>query len=154
MKVYLGSDHAGFALKKVIAKLIDDMGHEPVDCGAFEEDPSDDYPVFVARAIKKLSADVAEGKDSKAVIFGKSGQGEAMVANRTQGIRAVVFYGGKSEIPSLSREHNDSNVLSLGAGFLGVEEAKGAVTDWLNTSFTQDERHVRRIRQIDELTKN
>lgn len=151
MKIYLGSDHAGFTLKKVIAKLVTEMGYEPIDCGATEEDADDDYPVFVARAIKRLAADVADGKDSKAIVFGKSGQGEAMVANRTPGIRAAVFYGGKSEIPILSREHNDANVLSLGAGFLGIEEAKGAVTDWLSASFTQDERHVRRIRQIDEL---
>jgi ribose 5-phosphate isomerase B len=109
-------------------------------------DESDDYPDFIKIAAQKVSENP---QNSKAVILGKSGQGEAMVANRFRGIRAAVFHGGTLEIIRLSREHNDSNVLSLGASFVPIENAKEALELWLETPFSGEERHARRIKKID-----
>ncbi|PCI28605.1 ribose-5-phosphate isomerase, partial [Candidatus Kaiserbacteria bacterium] len=103
----------------------------------------DDYPDFVAHVAKEVS----ENPQHKAIILGGSGQGEAMVANRFKNVRAAVWYGGE-EIPELSREHNDSNILSIGARFVNEEEAKMAVKKWLYTEFSSEERHLRRIQQF------
>jgi ribose 5-phosphate isomerase B len=146
MKIYFAADHAGFELKNtLLAYVRDELKHEVEDCGAYELDEGDDYPDFISIAADKVSED----KGSRAVILGGSGQGEAIVANRYRGIRAVVYYGGNAEILRLSREHNDSNVLSLGARFLGEEEAKKAVGAWLEAPFSGEERHLRRLREID-----
>lgn len=123
-----------------------DLGHEVIDCGAFEYDETDDYPDFIAVAVANLKAELSDGR---AIILGKSGQGEAMLANRFPGIRATVYYGGPQEIISLSREHNDANVLSLGAGFVDPESAKETIRLWLDTPFTNEERHQRRIDKLD-----
>lgn len=147
MKVFFASDHAGFELKNQLAEYASSsLGHEVVDCGAFNLNPDDDYPDFVAVAIANLKD---ASPDSKAVILGKSGQGEAMVANRFSDIRAVVYYGGQEDIVTLSRQHNDANVLSLGAGFLDFESAKQVLEVWLNTPFSGEVRHQRRIAKID-----
>jgi ribose 5-phosphate isomerase B len=147
MKIYIATDHAGFPLKEEILPYVRDvLGYEVVDCGAETLDPNDDYPAFMQTAAKAVSENSVE---TKAIIFGGSGQGEAIVANRFPRVRAVVYYGGQPEIIRLSREHNDANVLSFGARFISVEDAKEAVATWLSTPFTQDERHVRRIAQID-----
>jgi len=105
----------------------------------------DDYPDFVIPLAKALSKD----KTFKGVIFGKSGQGEAITANKVKGIRAVVYYGGNLNIIKLSRQHNDSNVLSLGAGFLSYQEAVKAVDLWLKTPFSNALRHKRRLGKIE-----
>lgn len=148
-KVYFGSDHAGFDLKNQLLSYVQgDLGYEVEDCGAYECDPDDDYPEFIACAAKNVAADPAH---AVAIILGGSGQGEAMIANRHKGVRAAVYYGGAHEMVALSREHNDANVLSLGARFLSLEEAKVAVKVWLSTPFSGDVRHVRRIRKIDTL---
>lgn len=147
MKIYIATDHAGFPLKEqILPYLREELGYEVVDCGAEALDPNDDYPAFMQAAARAVSENP---EDTKAIIFGGSGQGEAIVANRFPHVRAVVYYGGQPEIIRLSREHNDANVLSFGGRFVSVEEAKEAVALWLHTSFTQDERHVRRIAQID-----
>lgn len=147
MKIFIATDHAGFELKNVlIAFLTDELGHEVVDCGAFSFDEGDDYPDFISVAISNLKEEVGE---AKAIILGGSGQGEAILANRYSGIRAAVYYGGPEEIITLSREHNDANVLSLGARFLDEATAKAAVGLWLNTNFSGEERHLRRIGKID-----
>ena len=147
MKIYIATDHAGFALKEHILPFVrEELGYEVVDCGALTLDPKDDYPAFMQAAARAVGENPEE---AKAIIFGWSGQGEAIVANRFPRVRAVVYYGGQPEIIRLSREHNDANVLSFGAHFVSVEEAKEAVALWLSTPFTQDERHVRRIAQID-----
>lgn len=145
MKIYLASDHAGFKHKEVLAQMLIEAGHEVVDKGAFTEDPSDDYPVLVRAAAEAVSSE----KGVRAVVLGGSGQGEAMVANRIKGIRAAVYYGGPLDIVKLSREHNDANVLSLGARFLSLDDAKAAVSLWLDTAFSGDERHTRRIKDIE-----
>lgn len=139
--IYLATDHAGFELKETIKSFLEEKGYEVKDFGAFSYDEGDDYPDYVSKVASVVSTEA----DSRGIIFGKSGQGEAMVANRHTGIRAGVFYGGNIEIVKLLREHNDANVLSLGAGFISENEAKEAVKIWLETPFSGDERHIRRI---------
>lgn len=147
MKVFFASDHAGFELKKILMEhAAGDLGHEVVDCGAFEYDETDDYPDFIAVAIANLRPELP---NARAIILGKSGQGEAMLANRFAGIRATVYYGGPEEIITLSREHNDANVLSLGAGFVDPDSAKDVIRLWLDMPFSNEERHQRRIDKLD-----
>jgi ribose 5-phosphate isomerase B len=145
--IYFATDHAGFALKNILIAFVKDELHlEVYDCGAHEYNDSDDYPDF----IKVAAMAVAEAPDKRrAIILGHSGQGEAIVANRYPGVRAVVYYGGESEIVMLSRQHNDANVLSLGAHFLNGDHAKEIVMQWLVTEFTYEERHKRRIAKIE-----
>lgn len=151
MTIYLASDHAGFTLKESVHKVLKELEYEVVDLGAEREVADDDYPEIIARAASKVS----ENPDQdKAIIFGGSGQGEAIVANKFTGVRAVVFYGGALDIITLSREHNDANILSLGARFVTESEAKEVVGLWLSTAFTGDTRHVRRIVQIKEIESN
>lgn len=164
MRVYFAADHAGFALKNVLAALVrDELKFEVEDCGAFVLDEADDYPVFVALAARKLSADAAAGRDSRAIVLGASGQGEAMVANRFPGVRCGLYYakppkdqtdigGNVLDVVRSTREHNNANALSLGARFVTEDEAKEVVRKWLATGFSGEERHVRRIAQIDEVT--
>ena len=147
MTIYFATDHAGFALKEVLLPYVRDvLGYEVVDCGAYEYSPEDDYPEFIKKAGEAVSKD---GEGTRAIILGGSGQGEAMVANKYPHVRATVYYGGARDIITLSREHNNANVLSLGARFVSEEEAKEVVALWLKTTFSEDERHVRRIAQID-----
>lgn len=110
--------------------------------GAFKYSKDDDYPDFIHKAAEKVSADP---ENSKAIILGGSGQGEAMVANRYKGVRAAVYYGNSEEMIKMSREHNDANVLSLGTSFLSEEATKSAIKLWLDTPFSGDERHKRRL---------
>ncbi len=146
MKVYFATDHAGFELKNaLIAYVRDELGFEVEDCGALEYDAEDDYPELIRSAAHAISNQTSD----KAIILGGSGQGEAIVANRYNAVRAAVYYGGPTEIVKLSREHNDANVLSLGARFLSEEEARAAVSLWLTTPFSGEERHARRIKAID-----
>lgn len=148
MKVYFASDHAGFELKKVLLGYVRELGHDVIDCGAYTCDETDDYPGFVRKAAHMVSL---HPNEVKAVILGKTGQGEAMAANRHPHVRAAVYYGGAEEIVTLSREHNDANVLSLGAGFLDEATAKRVTTRWLQTEFSNESRHIRRIRDIDQV---
>lgn len=148
MKIYLASDHAGFEMKNELLKFVKDLGYETEDCGAYELNPEDDYPEFIKKAARAVSEDP---ENSKAVILGGSGQGEAIVANRFSNIRAVVYYGSNLDIIKLSREHNDANILSLGARFLSLDEAKNTVKLWIETLFSGEERHKRRIEQINNL---
>lgn len=145
--LYLATDHAGFELKEKVKKYLQDMGYEIEDCGTSVLDPEDDYPDFISKAAEAVSKD----SSGKAIIFGGSGQGEAMVANKFPNVRATVYYGGSKDIIRLSREHNNANILSLGARFLSEDEANEAVRLWLETKFTNEERHVRRIEKIKKL---
>ncbi|MBU4480196.1 RpiB/LacA/LacB family sugar-phosphate isomerase [Patescibacteria group bacterium] len=145
-KIFLASDHAGFELKDVLIDFLISLDYEVSDQGAFEYDEQDDYPDFISKVAKKVSENP---RDSKGIILGGSGQGEAIVANRFPDVRAVVYYGVNLEIIKLSRQHNDANILSLGARFLSEEEAKNSVELWLKTDFSGEERHQRRIDKIE-----
>lgn len=147
MKIYLATDHRGYELKEKIKGWLGEWGYEYEDMGAFEYDADDDYPDFVHKAAQIVSQDP---ENSRAIILGMSGQGEAMVANRYKGVRAALYYGGPEEIIKLSRQHNNANVLSLGAGFVGEDMAKKVIKLWLETFFSNEERHKRRIAKIDK----
>lgn len=147
-KVFFATDHAGFELKESLITFVRELGFEVEDLGAHEYDKEDDYPDFVSIVAKQVSANPEE---ARGIILGGSGQGEAIVANRFSKVRAVVYYGGAPGIITLSREHNDANILSLGARFLSENEAKEAVKIWLNTKFSGEERHQRRIKKINSL---
>jgi ribose 5-phosphate isomerase B len=160
MKIYIGTDHTGYELKKKLIEYFTELGHEVVDKGPFEYNGDDDYPDF----IKPVAEAVAHDKNSFGVIMGGSGQGEAMCANRVSGVRAALFYsealplesvdvkGGKSsdpyEIIKLARIHNDANVLSLGTRFLSEDQMKFAIELFLTTKFEGEERHIRRIQKL------
>ncbi len=144
MRIYLASDHAGFELKEALIPFLRERGHEVEDVGPTTFDPADDYPDYVL----PMAAKVAQNKGSFGIGIGGSGQGEAMVANRVKGARAAVYYGGKEEIIKLSREHNDANILSIGARFVSSEEAKKVVELWLGTPFSNEERHTRRLSKL------
>ena len=149
MTIYFAADHAGFILKEhLIAYVRDELGYGIEDLGAYEFNAGDDYPGIIARAAEVVAKDPAV---SRAIILGGSGQGEAIVANRFAGVRAAVYYGGNLELVNLAREHNDANVLSLGARFVHEGEAREAVARFLATPFSGDERHVRRIAALDAL---
>ena len=145
MKVYLGTDHVGFELKNQIKSYLQEKGYEVEDCGAFSFDKNDDYPDFISKAAKKTSED----SSSFGIVFGKSGAGECIVANKIKGIRAIL--GFNKENVELSRLHNDANVLSLGSAFVKVELAKELVKLFLQTKFMHEERHIRRINKIKEI---
>ena len=143
-KIFMGTDHAGFELKEEVKKYLLKMGFKIEDFGAYSLDNDDDYPDFIAPVAKN----VAKDKNSIGIILGGSGQGEAIAANKVKGIRAAVYYGGNPEIVKLSRAHNDSNILSLGARFLTTGEAIKAVKIWLETDFSNEKRHKRRLNKI------
>ena len=143
MTIYFATDHAGFELKNsILAYVRDELGYTVVDCGATLYNAEDDYPEFIQKAAEAVSVNP---EDARALIFGGSGQGEAMVANKLPHVRATVYYGSVPEIVTLSREHNNANVLSFGARFVSEADAKEATRVWLGTSFSGEERHVRRL---------
>lgn len=146
MNIFIATDHKGFELKEKIKQWLLEWGHECTDFGANELNPDDDYPDFISLAAQAVAKDP---ENSRGIILGGSGQGEAIVANRYKGIRAVVYYGGPEDIITLSREHNNANILSLGAAFLSEENTKEMVRLWLDTPFSGDQRHVRRINKIE-----
>lgn len=150
MKIFLAADHAGFALKEKVKERLKSLGYVVHDEGAFALDEGDDYPDFVEIAAKQVAGNPGE---DLAIVFGGSGQGEAMVANRHKGVRAAVFYGGSEEIIIRSREHNASNVLAIGAKFVSDKEVFEAIELWLKTASARDPRHLRRIAKIDGLIK-
>lgn len=152
MKLYLGTDHAGFSLKEEVKKYLEEKGHEVYDCGALTLEQGDDYPLYMAQVAERVQHDALHDP-SMAIIFGGSGQGEAIVANRFRHVRAIVYAGGNLELVKLGREHNDANVLSIGARFVTFEESIQAIELFLNTHFSHEERHSERVIQIDELIK-
>ena len=145
MMIYIGSDHAGYELKEKLKIFLKDSGYEVTDKGAFKLDNQDDFPDFIV----PVSEAVAAHEGSLGIILGGSGEGEAMSANKIDGVRATEYYGGDPEIIKVSREHNNANVLSLGARFVTEEEAQEAVRLFLETKFSGAERHIRRIDKLD-----
>lgn len=152
-KILLASDHAGFELKNMLREFLPAIGYEVEDMGPDILDPEDDFPELLTPAGFAVAQDPER---VCAVVIGGSGQGEAMVMNRFPGVRAVVFYGNENrtqaeEIIALSRQHNDANVLSLGARFITADEAKWAVELWLNTPFSGEEKYARRNDMLDTI---
>jgi len=145
MKIHIATDHAGLELKNIIRDYLIEKGHDVKDHGAYEYDALDDYPDFIFPCAKAVAID----SESRGIILGGSGQGEAMAANRIKGARAAVFYNGPTEIVKLSREHNNANILSLGARFMTKNEIYDVIEMWLNEPF-EGGRHQRRIDKLDQ----
>ena len=141
MQIYIGSDHAGYALKESLKQYLGDLGHMVEDMGAYALNHADDYPDFIT----PVAVAISQTTGTMGIILGGSGEGEAMCANKVEGVRAAVFYGGSMDIVRLAREHNDANIISLGARFVQEGEAHEAVKLFISTAFTGEERHVRRI---------
>lgn len=152
MKIFIGTDHAGFGLKMVLVPFLKSLGYEVEDKGAFEYNENDDYPDFIGPVAREVSLNPNK---VKGIIIGKSGQGEAMCANKLSGVRAAVWYGPAERktsdtrnIIEICRQHNDANILSIGAAFVTEPEVLEGVKLWLSTPFSGDERHVRRLSKI------
>lgn len=145
MKIHIATDHAGLELKNAIKTYLMEKGHDVTDHGAFEYDAMDDYPDFIFPCAKAVAAD----PESRGIILGGSGQGEAMAANRIKGVRAAVFYNGTEEIVKLSRQHNNANILSLGARFMTEEEITKIIEIWLDEPF-EGGQHQQRIEKLDQ----
>lgn len=176
MKIYLATDHAGFEMKEGVKLFLevekDDIqkelekggqvisGIEIVDFGAYKYNETDDYPEFISVCAGALSGDIYTGvKNNIAIVFGGSGEGEAMVADKYKGVRAGVINSENMELVKLLREHNNANILSIGARFVSENFAKEAVKTFILTKFTEkdgdkDTRHERRVLEIDELETN
>lgn len=163
MKIALSTDHAGYEALKQLKQFLETKGYECVDYGPQSFNPDDDYPDFIFAAAKA----VASGDCDCGIIFGGSGQGEAMAANRIKGVRCTVFYGqavavkpidshgalsdDPYEILKLSRLHNHANMLSLSGRFLTEEQITKAADIWLNTPYSDEERHARRVQKLDNI---
>jgi ribose 5-phosphate isomerase B len=144
MRVYLGSDHAGFELKSSLIEHLKASGHEPVDCGALTYNPGDDYPAPCIAAASRTVADAG----SLGVVIGGSGNGEQIAANKVAGVRAALVWS--DETARLAREHNDANIMAIGARNHPGADAKRFVETFLATPFSFDPRHIRRIDEISE----
>jgi ribose 5-phosphate isomerase B len=147
VRVYLASDHAGLELKSALAAWLGEAGHEAVDCGPATYDPDDDYPVYVLRAARG----VVGNPGSLAIVIGGSGNGEQIAANKVPGIRAALAW--TTETARLARQHNDANVLSLGARMYSTEEAVGFAKVFVATPFSGEARHARRLAEIADFEK-
>jgi ribose 5-phosphate isomerase B len=143
MKIALGTDHAGFRYKEKVKDLLTSLGHEVKDFGTFSEE-SVDYPLFIRPAAEA----VARGECDRAIVFGGSGNGEAMTANKVHGVRCALCWN--EEVARLSRQHNDANVLSLGERVIAEEMALKIVRVWLETAF-EGGRHERRIAMLNAM---
>jgi ribose 5-phosphate isomerase B len=147
VRVYLGSDHAGFELKTRLIEWLTGAGHEPVDCGPESFVPDDDYPVYVMRAAQGVSNDPG----SLGIVIGGSGNGEQIASNKIPGIRAALAW--TDETAQLARQHNDANVLSLGARMYSLEAAMGFARIFVATPFSGVARHARRLAEIADYEK-
>ena len=150
MRIALSTDHAGYERLGTLRSQLESIGYECEYFGPTKFDPEDDYPDF----IKPAALAVAKGECELGIIMGGSGQGEAIVANRIKNVRCAVYYApaqndNGENIVALSRQHNDANILSIGARFVGDDEIFEVCKLWLSASFTGEERHVRRIQKID-----
>lgn len=155
MKIFIGTDHAGFVLKEKLVEFLKGQGHEVVDKGAYEYNEHDDYPDFVI----PVAREVSKNPDTvRGIILGATGEGEAIAANKFPHVRAVIYYGrancvvdDEADIIERSREHNNSNLLSMGARYLTEDDMLEAVSRWLKTPYSGAERHVRRLGKIDQI---
>ncbi|NLU66388.1 ribose-5-phosphate isomerase [Streptomyces sp. HNM0574] len=142
MRVYLGSDHAGYELKNHLVDWLKSAGHEPVDCGPHIYDADDDYPPFCLRAAERT---VADG-EALGIVIGGSGNGEQIAANKVKGARCALAWS--EETAALGREHNNANLVSIGARMHTTDEAVKFVETFLKTPYSEGERHTRRIEML------
>ena len=142
MRVHLGSDHAGFELKRQVAERLSAAGHEVVDHGPAAYDPEDDYPTFCLRA----AAATADEPGTLGVVIGGSGNGEQIAANKVKGVRAALAWN--AETARLGRQHNNANVVAVGARMHAPDEAISFVELFLAEPFSDDPRHERRIAML------
>ena len=147
MRVYLGSDHAGYELKTRLVEWLASAGHEPVDCGPSSYVADDDYPVYVMRAAQG----VIGNPGSLGIVIGGSGNGEQIAANKIPGIRAALAW--TDETAQLARLHNDANVLSLGARMYDIDAAVGFAKAFVGTAFSGEPRHARRLAMVADYEK-
>jgi ribose 5-phosphate isomerase B len=148
VRVYLGSDHAGFELKSHLVSWLSEHGHEPMDCGPPTYAEDDDYPVYVMRAATSVIANPG----SLGIVIGGSGNGEQIAANKVPGIRAALAW--TTGTAQLARLHNDANVLSLGAREYSIDDAVSFAKAFVETAFSGAERHARRLAEIAEYEKS
>jgi ribose 5-phosphate isomerase B len=148
VRVYLGSDHAGFELKGRLIEWLTSAGHEPIDCGPKAYDPEDDYPVYILRAAEGVAGDPG----SLGIVIGGSGNGEQIAANKVRGIRAAVAW--TVETAQLARQHNDANILSLGARMYSDDDSLEFTKMFVQTPFSGVERHARRLAEIAAFEKD
>lgn len=147
MTIHIGADHAGYNLKEILKPFVQSLGYTVVDYGAFDENPVDDYPDFIEPVARAVASNPGQ---SRGVVIGGSGQGEAMDANRFVHVRAAEYYGGDLDIVKIARQHNDANILSIGARFVSDGEAMDAVKMFLETNFLGNSKYAHRIEQMDE----
>ncbi len=145
MKIHLGCDHAGFEVKEKLVKYLKEKNHEVVDHGAHVYDALDDYPIFCFLAAEHTAKD----NSSLGIVLGGSGNGEQIAANKIKGVRAALAWS--EETAKLAREHNNANVIGIGARMHSFEEVTKIVDSFINTKFSNDERHVRRINQLSKM---
>lgn len=148
MRIHIATDHAGLDYSNRIQQHLRDAGHEVIDHGPLVYDALDDYPAFCIRAAQGVVADQEAGVPALGVVFGGSGNGEQIAANKVVGVRAALVWNESTAV--LAREHNDANVISIGARQHSFDEVLSFIDTFIATDFTEDERHVRRIRQIFE----
>lgn len=147
MKIAIGSDHAGFELKESLRGMLEDEDYEVIDVGPFELDENDDYPVYGAEVARKVSA----GEADRGILICDTGIGMDIVANKFPAVRSALVHD--MQLARLTRQHNDSNVLCLGALFTDSAQAERIVRNWLEEPFSNAERHKRRIAQIADLER-
>ena len=151
MRVHIATDHAGLEFSRDLAEYLELEGHEVIDHGPQSFDPLDDYPSFCIRAAKGVVADQEAGVEALGVVFGGSGNGEQMAANKVHGARAALVWNVDTAV--LAREHNNANICAIGARQHSIDEALLFIDTFLRTPFPGDERHVRRINQMAEYEK-
>ncbi|WP_040165346.1 ribose-5-phosphate isomerase [Microbacterium gorillae] len=152
MRIHIGTDHAGLEFSHRIQEHLRKQGHEVIDHGPVAYDPVDDYPAFCIRAAQGVIADQVSGVEALGVVFGGSGNGEQIAANKVAGIRAALAWNEATA--KLAREHNDANVVAIGARQHDFDEAAFLIDTFIATPFSNEERHVRRIGQIAEFEKD
>ena len=148
MRIHIATDHAGLEFSRQLQEHLASAGHEVVDHGPLEYDALDDYPAFCVNAARAVARDQAEGIEALGVVFGGSGNGEQIAANKVQGIRAALVWNISTA--ELARQHNDANVISLGARQHSYDEVVSFIEAFIAEPFSGDERHIRRIQQIAE----
>ena len=148
MRIHIATDHAGLEFSEIIQAHLSSAGHEVIDHGPKDYDALDDYPAFCINAAAAVAADQNSGVTALGVVFGGSGNGEQIAANKVEGIRAALVWSISTA--ELARQHNDANVISIGARQHTVDEAISFIDTFIAEPFSGDERHVRRIAQLAE----